>query len=754
MKTFLTFFSIVRCIGLGLLLSLSTVATSQDRVESMDEMTKARIDSLMVAALLFSQHNHYEVVAKRSQGFGSRVERWVRNWMFEMDPERTVFMSDDRDSLIKIFRRCIETDINFSQIYSSCLSDADALWELRRFRYFEEARQIIKSNGLDLSNRETLLRSSLLDFAGTLDEYRDRIRKNLEWQFLLRIEGGDSETRAYRALDNWLRNRIGDSGLRSPMDRVRTFVNAFYQSLDPYTELLSAESSEALTMEMRGSFHGIGARVVKNIHDEFEVTEIFPDSPAEKSGLRVNDVLVGYYESPDGAMRRLQGKSFIEIARLIRGKNDQVLQLKVRRLFLEENASYPYAEVLVSINREPVTLDQERARVQLHQVENKKIALITLRKFYKKAAEDIEKLFHHLEESVGPIDGAILDLSGNRGGILQEAIDVAGLFVKRSPVVQTRNLLVSSQGHSRFHSEIYEVSKETLAFAGPLMVKIDPKSSSAAEIVAAFLQDSERAYIVGEQSWGKGSIQSAVAAFSSETLQRIPRISEYISSDHILGLAEDEIIPVTEVSSATIKYTSGKFYRVTGKSTQRDGVVPDLSFYAFNEARALTRSGESHLGNALAPSSIAACKNFQPVADRFTLRMRELTPTLLDKLAKNSGLQLLLKDDELRSERQKRPRILNSELELEERRRDFKLIAESRRKLERIQSQSASRRTDFSFRQELISTDEISSFTDTAIFKASKNSVDPEDLAIQRHDYHRRRLEIDTMLQIMLQGLE
>lgn len=338
-------------------------------------------------------------------------------------------------------------------------------------------------------------------------------------------------------------------------DVFQLFMNQFTESIDPHTNYLSPMTSENFNMQMSLSLEGIGASLTSE--DEYtKVMEVIPGGPAYKSKLlKVNDKIVGVAQGEEGEMVDVINKSLDDVVKLIRGPKGTLVRLQI----LSADGGVNAKPKEIKLVRDKVKLEEQAAKKDVITVTRDgapyKVGVITLPAFYfdyqaqargekdyKSTTKDVKKLLKELKDE--KVDGVVLDLRNNGGGSLQEAIDLTGLFIKDGPVVQVRNADGSVEvGQDRDDDVFYD---------GPLAVLVNRSSASASEIFAGAIQDYKRGVIVGEQTYGKGTVQNLI------DLNRFPKDPG--------------------VKYGQLKVTIAKFYRIDGGSTQRKGVIPDVKF--------------------------------------------------------------------------------------------------------------------------------------------------------------------------------
>jgi carboxyl-terminal processing protease len=358
-------------------------------------------------------------------------------------------------------------------------------------------------------------------------------------------------------------------------DVFETFMNAYATSIDPHTSYMSPRSAENFNMQMRLSMEGIGA--VLQRQEEFVVIRtIVPGGPAGTGGqLKVGDRVVAVGQGSDGPMVDVVGWRIDDVVEQIRGKKGTQVRLDVLPADVGADAK-PQRVVIV---RDKVKLEQQAAQKRIIDVGGRRIGVVELPTFYldfearrrgdadaRSATTDVAKLL--LELRAENVDGVVMDLRDNGGGSLLEAVELTGLFIDQGPVVQVRE----TGGRVNVQSD----DLGGVAWDGPLAVLVNRSSASASEIFAAAIQDYGRGLIIGEPTFGKGTVQSLI------DLDRFPRRDD--------------------AKFGQVKLTVAQFFRVDGGTTQHAGVVPDLQFPVTLDA---SEFGESSYDNALPATRIA-----------------------------------------------------------------------------------------------------------------------------------------------------
>ena len=362
-------------------------------------------------------------------------------------------------------------------------------------------------------------------------------------------------------------------------DVFETFMNAYATSIDPHTSYMSPRSAENFNMQMRLSLEGIGA-VLQRQEEYVVIRTVVPGGPAGNSGkIKVGDRVVAVGQGASGPLTDVVGWRIDDVVELIRGKKGTRVRLDV----LPADAGADAKPTTVAIVRDKVKLEQQAAQKRVIDVDGRRIGVIELPTFYldfeakrrgekdaRSATADVAKLLRELRAQ--KVDGVVVDLRDNGGGSLLEAVELTGLFIDTGPVVQVRE----TGGRVSVESD----DMGGVAWDGPLAVLVNRSSASASEIFAAAIQDYGRGLIIGEPTFGKGTVQSLI------DLDRFPRKDD--------------------VKFGQVKLTVAQFFRVDGGTTQHAGVVPDLQFPVTLDA---SEYGESSFDNALPATRIAQAKH-------------------------------------------------------------------------------------------------------------------------------------------------
>ena len=472
-------------------------------------------------------------------------EKIFVGFLDDLDPARSYFLTSD----IKNFER-----LRFDLDNALRRGDVTPAFEIfnvyhkRVIARFAKVIGILESGieNIDFTLSEELdLDRSETNWALSNQELDDLWRKRIKNSVLSLKLAGKETVKAQELLVKRYKNRLSRSLQTNSEDVYQLYMNAFTRTYDPHTQYFSPRTSENFNINMSLSLEGIGA-VLQREDEHTKVVSLVPMGPADKSEqIFPDDKIVAVGQGQEGEMVDVIGWRLDEVVQLIRGKKDTIV-----RLDIIPSASTDSESKVIEIKRNTVKLEEQSAKSEIIEVEQfgaiQKVGVINIPTFYidfralqkrdknyKSTTRDVRNLLVDLKRE--GVEGIIIDLRDNGGGSLQEAKTLTGLFIDRGPTVQIR-----SKSHK---VDILHDRDIRTIYDGPLAVLVNRLSASASEIFAGAIQDYERGVIVGNQTFGKGTVQS--------------------------------LLPL---NSGQLKLTQAKFYRISGESTQHKGVIPDIAF--------------------------------------------------------------------------------------------------------------------------------------------------------------------------------
>ena len=422
-------------------------------------------------------------------------------------------------------------------------------------------------------------------------ELDDLWRKRLK-NSILNLRLADKEDEAiYELLSKRYQNQLNRTHLSNEDDGFQVFMNAVTHAFDPHTAYFSPRNTENFNINMSLSLQGIGA-VLQTEDEHTKVVRLVPAGPAAKAGeLQPADKITGVGQGNEEIVDVI-GWRLDEVVDLIRGAKGTTVKLEII-----PSDSNDLKTKVINIVRDEVKLEEQSAQKEIIEIPQGdkvlKIGVIDIPTFYidfqgrqegkkdfKSTTRDVEILVNELKQE--NVDGIIVDLRNNGGGSLDEALNLTDLFIDRGPVVQVRY----SNGYVQVLPE-HKNQKSGIVYDGPIAVLTNRLSASASEIFAGAIQDYGRGIIVGGQTFGKGTVQS-----------------------------------VLPLEHGQLKLTQAKFYRVSGDSTQHQGVIPDILFPSLFDKEKI---GESALDEALAWDTI------RPAGYKSEREFQQWLPVLREK---------------------------------------------------------------------------------------------------------------------------
>ncbi|WP_172833818.1 carboxy terminal-processing peptidase [Pseudomonas sp. A214] len=411
-------------------------------------------------------------------------------------------------------------------------------------------------------------------------ELDDLWRKRVKDEVLrMKIAGKDSK-QIQETLTKRYKNQLARLDQTRAEDIFQAYINTFAMSYDPHTNYLSPDNAENFDINMSLSLEGIGA-VLQSDNDQVKIVRLVPAGPADKTKqVAPADKIIGVAQG-NKEMVDVVGWRLDEVVKLIRGPKGSVVRLEV---IPASNAPNDQTSKVVAITREAVKLEEQAAKKSVLKLKQDgkdyKLGVIEIPAFYldfkafragdpnyKSTTRDVKKLLTELQKE--KVDGVVIDLRNNGGGSLQEATELTSLFIDKGPTVLVRN----ADGRV----DVLEDENPGAFYKGPMALLVNRLSASASEIFAGAMQDYHRALIIGGQTFGKGTVQT-----------------------------------IQPLNHGELKLTLAKFYRVSGQSTQHQGVLPDIDYPSIIDTKEI---GESALPEAMPWDTIRPA--IKPAVDPF-----------------------------------------------------------------------------------------------------------------------------------------
>ncbi len=548
----------------------------------------------------------------------------LKTYLETLDGNRHYFLQSDIAYFAR-YRTTLDDSLRTGDMEP--VFDIFRLYRLRAQQNIDYAMSLLDKEPDFTVTEDYIFNREKLPWAATPAEMQDLWRqrvKNDALSLLLADKTWKEATDVLRKRYQRVLDRI--NGLDSD-DVFETFMNSFAMTLDPHSNYLSPRQSEEYRIQMSLSYQGIGASL--QLDDDFvQVMNVIPGGPAAIDGrLKANDRITAVGQGNSSEMVDVVGWQLDDVVQLIRGPSGTRVKLQI----LAGDAAPGTAESILDLTRDKIKLEEQAAKKSVIPVERNgetvNIGVITVPSFYQdfdarnrgdkdyvSTTRDVRRLLGELRKD--KIAGLVVDFRGNGGGHLTEATSLTGLFIDRGPVVQLR--------HTNGLIEVLDDPEPAVAYSGPLVVLVDRFSASASEIFAAAIQDYHRGLIVGQQTFGKG------------TVQNLYELDQYSRSSQEPGLGQ-------------LTLTMGKFYRVNGGSTQHKGVIPDITLPSAIDSGEV---GESSRDRALPWDQIAATR-FQ-ASQSLDAAISQLTRFEATQLSGNPDMRYLEADiaavDQLRTQ--------------------------------------------------------------------------------------------------------
>ncbi len=526
-------------------------------------------------------NNHYRKIKLNDSLSAAILERYIK----DLDNSKTYFLASDVKSFDK-FKFAID-DLTRNEN----VNPAFDIYTVFARRYKERMNYVLSTliqQNFDYSVDEYYETDRDKEtWANSTEELNDVWRKVIKSQALsLRLAGKKQEEIVETLKTRYQRFNKSFSQFNAE-DVFNIYMNAITESYDPHTNYLSPKQSDLFKQQMSLSLEGIGAQL-QSENDYTKIVKILPGGDAQKTGkVNVNDLIIGVAQGKEGEMVDVVGWRLDDVVKLIKGPKGTTVRLTI--LPAKTGVNGPSQEV--TLVRDKIKLEDQAAKKEVinYQIQgrNAKLGVISLPSFYmdydayqkgdpnyRSTTRDVKRLIGELKAE--GVEGIVMDLRNNGGGSLPEAVDLTGLFIKEGPVVQVRN--------SASKVEVLPDDDKQVFYTGPLVVLTNRFSASASEIFAGAIQDYQRGVVVGESTFGKGTVQTVLD------------LNRFINEKEPVG---------------ELKLTFQKFYRVTGSSTQHKGVIPDVNLPSAFDAE---QYGESANPSAL-PWDIIKAATYQKATE-------------------------------------------------------------------------------------------------------------------------------------------
>ena len=462
-------------------------------------------------------------------------ERYFEAIIEKLDKEKNLFIEKEVQSYIKKSRDVIDGDFDIKLAYELINLYFDRLTD-----FFEYQIDLIEENTFDFSKKEYLdIYYEDNQWQSNFNDLYKLWKLETKNDLLVAKLSDSSNSEPSNDLIKRYKNRIRRITQQKEEDIFSLAINILSNQFDPHSTYLSPRSAEDFDVNMSLKLNGIGALL--GIEDDYtKIISLVPGGPAEKSGkINPEDRITKIRQIGTDNYQDVIGWRIDEVVDLIRGEAGTEVEIE----FISFDSSSDSTK-LVTLKREEIKLEDRAAKSEIININNNKIGIIDLPSFYidfneyqnrvkdyRSSSNDVKKILNDFNAS--NVDAVILDLRNNGGGALIEANKIIGLFVSSGPTVQVKQ--------SRGYIQPYGASRAVQVWDKPMLVLVNRYSASASEIVAGAIQDYKRGFVVGQRTFGKGTVQS-----------------------------------LESLSEGQIKITESKYYRINGMSTQNKGVIPGI----------------------------------------------------------------------------------------------------------------------------------------------------------------------------------
>lgn len=524
---------------------------------------KKHINATEVITYIINSH-HYRKKPIDNTLSSSMFDAYLKS----IDPNHSFFLNEDIQNFSKYRYKLDEA------LKEADLEPAFDIFRIYRKRVKERINYAVSELKKEFDfeiDEDYLFDRRELTWANDVEELNNIWRKRVKNDMLNLLLTGKEKTEIKDTLKKRYQRIYTSTFQLDSNDIFQTFVNAYTTTIEPHTSYFSPRTSENFDISMRLSLEGIGA-VLRSENDYTLIQKVIPGGPADLSKkLHSKDKIIGVGQGKSGEILDVIGWRLDDVVELIRGPKDTVLRLEI----IPAKTGNEDLTRVITLTRDKIKLEESASKstvIDLPELD-KKIGVIDIPTFYvdfeaqakgdpdfRSTSRDVRKLISDLNKE--GVEGIIIDLRANGGGSLSESLALTGLFIKEGPVVQTK----SSSGEIDINND----PDPSLFYAGPLAVLVDRNSASASEIFAGAIQDYQRGIIIGEPTYGKGTVQNIVD------------LNHFIKNP--------------KVDHGKLKTTIAQFFRVSGGSNQNKGVIPDI---IFPTAINIEDHGERSLENSL-----------------------------------------------------------------------------------------------------------------------------------------------------------
>ena len=498
------------------------------------------------------------------------ADEYVNNTLFlnfvnKLDSQKIHFLEEDLASFE-------DSQISRENIYQNLKTVIDIFYQ-RYEESLKKRRELLTNHNFDLNIDESIKLNDRERFFTSSDEKTTYLRKLVKNEIIIQMLDGKAQNEAIAELKTNYRDRLSSLSKVRDEDKFGILANNFLSLIDPHSSYFSARDLENWNLRMNLSFEGIGA-ILGYENEVAKIEELMPGGPAIKSKkINVGDKVLKVGQGRTGRMINVRGWRLDDIVEKIRGEDGSIVRLEI------ENQS---GKEIIELTRGKVVLEESDAFSEVITRENTKVGYINLPSFYsdsecmrlsmyscKSAANDVQKILRDFK--LQDVEGLVFDLRNNGGGFLHEADYLTRLFIDSGPTVQIKD--------SNDNINVYTTWRTNRTWSKPVVVLVNKFSASASEIFAGALQDYNRAVIMGQETFGKGSVQR-----------------------------------FTDTLNGQIKFTDSLYYRVSGQPTQIYGVTPNLIIPNLINN---DNYGEKRYENAIKPSAIDSAIYFvnNPLVD-------------------------------------------------------------------------------------------------------------------------------------------